>query len=301
MVSGTVSLSGVERKATLMVDENRRTNAEEESDRPNDGFDYGERREDGQFQNHPTKDEGEFVQPVRSSYVHVEECGATTTMGTGLAESFARDPEQYGKTFCAGCEDYYPLDEFEWKGTEIRLDEVGVVADDEEDPNGGDDLTIYVRGSPHSVPRDVETVADLNAALGVKEDRELVRVVEGEEEIHPGQNRLGVSDLGDPDDPVVISEGDEFLLRDRREGDVDDVERLYQSLEQVRRDLLDVAEQAEEAGVPLVARNLELWSHSAAVFHADLTHGPAPGTIVDYLEQADYEPPERGRENEEAE
>ena len=69
-----------------MGDANRRTNAEEESDRPNDGFDYGERREDGQFQNHPTTDEGEFVQPVRSSYVHVEECGTTTTMGTGLAE-----------------------------------------------------------------------------------------------------------------------------------------------------------------------------------------------------------------------
>lgn len=278
-----------------MVDEKRRTNAEEESDRPNDGFDYGDRREDGQFQNHPTKDEGEFVQPVRSSYVHVEECGTTTTMGTGLAESFARDPEQYGKTFCAGCEDYYPLDEFEWKGTEIRLDEVGVVADDEEDPTA---LTISVGGSPHSVPRDVETVADLNAALGLKEDRELVRVVECEEEIHPGQNRLGVDSLGDPDDPVVVSEGDEFLIRDRREDDADDVERLYQSLEQVRRDLLDAAEQAEEAGVPLVARNLELWSHSAAVFHADLTNGPQPGTIVDYLESVeDYSPPERGRED----
>jgi len=281
-------------KGRLMGDENRRTNDDPEDDRPNDGFDYGERREDGQFQNHPTKDGGEFVQPVRSSYVHVEGCGTATSMGTGLAESFARDPEQYGKTFCAGCNDYYPLDEFEWKGTGIRLDEVGVVADDEADPTA---LSISLNGSLHSVPRDVETVADLNDALGVKEGRELVRVVEGEEEIHPGQNRLGVSDLGDPDDPVVVSEGDEFLLRDEDADEGDEVKDLYQSLEQVRRDLLDVAEQAEEAGVPLVARNLELWSHSAAVFHADLTHGPAPGTIVDYLEQADYSPPARGRED----
>lgn len=204
-----------------MTDEQRRTS----DGPPDDGFDYGDRREDGQFENHPTTDEGEFVQPVRSRYVHVEACGATTRMGTDLAESFARDPEQYGKTFCAECSDYYPLDEFVWKETEIRLDEVGVVADHEDAPDG------------------------------VDED----------------------------------SGGDE----------ADAVKDLYQSLNDLRRDLLNAAEQADEADVPLVARNLELWSHSTAIFHADLTGGPDPGTIVDYLEQVeDYDLPE-GRRNEE--
>lgn len=103
-------------------------------DPPPDDFDYGERRSDGQFERHPTKDEGEFVQPVRERYVHVDgDCHeAVTIMGTKLAESFARDPCQYGKTFCARCGDYYPLSEFVWKGTEIRLNTVGEVADVDE-------------------------------------------------------------------------------------------------------------------------------------------------------------------------
>lgn len=92
-------------------------------DTPNDGFDYGDRLPDGQFENHPTTDSGEFVQPVRDSYVHAE-CENTTTMGQRLAESFARDPNQYGKTFCAHCGDYYPLDEFAWKDTNQRLDKL---------------------------------------------------------------------------------------------------------------------------------------------------------------------------------
>lgn len=94
------------------------------TDRPNDGFDYGERQDDGQFERHPTTDEGEFVQPVRDTYAHKNRCDSSTTMGADLAESFARDPKQYSKTFCANCGDYYPLDEFVWEGTEKRLDGV---------------------------------------------------------------------------------------------------------------------------------------------------------------------------------
>jgi hypothetical protein len=94
-------------------------------DPPPEDFDYGERREDGQYERHPTTDEGEFAQPVRDTYVHTEGCGSNTTMGSDLAESFARDPHQYGKTFCAGCGDYYPLDEFTWKHLAQPLDEVG--------------------------------------------------------------------------------------------------------------------------------------------------------------------------------
>jgi hypothetical protein len=76
------------------------------------------------YENHPTTDDGEFVQPVRESYVH-DECGTVTAMGSKLAESFARDPTQYDKTFCAGCGDYYDLDEFVWNGTDIPVDTVG--------------------------------------------------------------------------------------------------------------------------------------------------------------------------------
>lgn len=97
---------------------------------PPEDHDYGDRRPDGQYENHPTTDSGEFVQRVRTSYTH-DECGGTTTMGNALAESFARDPHQYGKTFCAECGDYFPLSEFVWKGTDKRLNKVH---DDAPDP-----------------------------------------------------------------------------------------------------------------------------------------------------------------------
>jgi hypothetical protein len=102
-------------------------------DPPADSFDYGERRDDGQYERHPTTDEGEFVQPVRKKYVH-DECYGTTTMADHIAQSFARDPTQYHKTFCATCKDYYPLDEFTWKGTQIRVSTVGETEDHEEEP-----------------------------------------------------------------------------------------------------------------------------------------------------------------------
>lgn len=89
-----------------------------------DTFNYGERREDGQFENHPTTDEGEFVQPVRENYVH-DECGTVTKMPWRLAKSFARDPTFYDGTFCCGCGDYYPLKEFRWEANDQRLDVVG--------------------------------------------------------------------------------------------------------------------------------------------------------------------------------
>lgn len=97
---------------------------------PPDDFDYGDRDFTGQYERHPTTDEGDFVQPVRNAYVHVDGCGSTTSMGEKLAESFARDPTQYGKTFCYDCGGYFRLVEFVWKGTNIRLNEVGVTDDD---------------------------------------------------------------------------------------------------------------------------------------------------------------------------
>jgi len=84
---------------------------------PPEDFDYGERCEDGQYQNYPTVDEGEFVQEPRETYIH-EDCGTATTMTGDLPESVARDPTYYGKTFCAGCGKHVPVEEVEWKDGE---------------------------------------------------------------------------------------------------------------------------------------------------------------------------------------
>jgi hypothetical protein len=64
-----------------------------------------------------------FVEPVRLAYVH-EKCGTVTTMGQALAETYARQPEFYSGTFCAGCRDHFPVGaegEFVWAGTEQRV------------------------------------------------------------------------------------------------------------------------------------------------------------------------------------
>jgi hypothetical protein len=42
-------------------------------------------------------------------------CGAVTTMGLALAETYARNPSFYGGTFCAACRKHYPLVEFTWE------------------------------------------------------------------------------------------------------------------------------------------------------------------------------------------
>jgi hypothetical protein len=41
-------------------------------------------------------------------------CGAVTTMGRALAETYARDPQFYGATYCAGCGLHKPVSEFVW-------------------------------------------------------------------------------------------------------------------------------------------------------------------------------------------
>ena len=58
-----------------------------------------------------------FVRPVRRVYTH-KKCGADTTMGKALAETYARDPKFYGGTFCCACKDHFYLKEFVWKGTD---------------------------------------------------------------------------------------------------------------------------------------------------------------------------------------
>lgn len=57
-----------------------------------------------------------FVRPVRTSYRH-DTCGAITTMGRALAETYARQPSFYGATFCVACSMHRPVGtdgEFVW-------------------------------------------------------------------------------------------------------------------------------------------------------------------------------------------
>jgi hypothetical protein len=63
-----------------------------------------------------------FVRPVRRSYVHAKElggCGAVTTMGQAIAETYAVDPKAYSGTLCASCGAHFPVGEngqFKWDG-----------------------------------------------------------------------------------------------------------------------------------------------------------------------------------------
>lgn len=54
-----------------------------------------------------------FVRPVRTSYLHAT-CGAVTTMGGKLADTYARDPKFYSGTYCAHCQMHRPVGEFTW-------------------------------------------------------------------------------------------------------------------------------------------------------------------------------------------
>lgn len=88
---------------------------DEDTDPPPEDFDYGARLDDGQYENYPTVDGGEFEQEPRSTYIHtVEDCGTRTSMSTDLAESVARDPTYYSKAFCTGCNKHVPVGEVEW-------------------------------------------------------------------------------------------------------------------------------------------------------------------------------------------
>lgn len=76
-------------------------------------FDYGNKKPDGQHERHPLNTEGEFIAPVRNVYTH-NTCGVATKIGSGIAETYAKNPRFYGRTFCVGCRDYFPIDEFKW-------------------------------------------------------------------------------------------------------------------------------------------------------------------------------------------
>lgn len=74
-----------------------------------------------------------FVRPYRDRYRHAGRlqqltddsgadthvvrtggCGAETSMGRSLSETYARDPKFYGATFCVRCNAHFPVAEFVW-------------------------------------------------------------------------------------------------------------------------------------------------------------------------------------------
>jgi hypothetical protein len=62
-----------------------------------------------------------FVRPYRETYKHVGGCGAVTTMGRPIAETYARQPDFYGATYCVGCRMHKPLSEFRWLDQETGM------------------------------------------------------------------------------------------------------------------------------------------------------------------------------------
>lgn len=106
--------------------------------------DLHKKREDGQNEVYLVLSEEErakgFVRPFRNKYIHVgiggyeidpndtskhgrtgNACGTLTSMGQALSETYARDPKFYGRTFCAGCGDHFPVAEFKWADTNITV------------------------------------------------------------------------------------------------------------------------------------------------------------------------------------
>lgn len=64
-----------------------------------------------------------YVRPVRRTYIHTV-CGVATTMGLTIAETYARDPWFYGGTYCAHCQEHFPIGEngqFIWDGMDEKV------------------------------------------------------------------------------------------------------------------------------------------------------------------------------------
>lgn len=58
-----------------------------------------------------------FVRPYRNTYRHLA-CAVNpqqvTTMGEALSETYAREPNFYGATYCTACQMHKPVGEFIW-------------------------------------------------------------------------------------------------------------------------------------------------------------------------------------------
>ena len=68
-----------------------------------------------------------FVRPVRTQYVHdlgLGGCGSVTWMNIAFAETYARQPDYYTGTYCAGCKAHFPVGkkgQFYWDGTDEKV------------------------------------------------------------------------------------------------------------------------------------------------------------------------------------
>lgn len=86
--------------------------------------DHRELRPDGQQKGYVVLSEEErgkgWVRPYRDSYIH-KPCETLTKMGRSIAETYARDPKFYTGTFCVGCREHFPLDQFVWDGTDQQV------------------------------------------------------------------------------------------------------------------------------------------------------------------------------------
>jgi hypothetical protein len=54
-----------------------------------------------------------FVRPLREAYQHLP-CLKVTTMSVAIAETYARQPDFYGATYCTRCGLHRPVAEFRW-------------------------------------------------------------------------------------------------------------------------------------------------------------------------------------------
>lgn len=54
-----------------------------------------------------------FIRPFRNKYIHLT-CNTETVMGRELSETYARQPDFYGATYCVGCSKHRPVSEFVW-------------------------------------------------------------------------------------------------------------------------------------------------------------------------------------------
>jgi hypothetical protein len=54
-----------------------------------------------------------FVRPLRLAYRHLP-CLKVTTMALAIAETYARQPDFYGGTYCTRCAMHRPVVEFVW-------------------------------------------------------------------------------------------------------------------------------------------------------------------------------------------
>lgn len=78
--------------------------------------------------------------PYAALDLKMDGCGAVTTMGLDLCETYARDPKYYGSTFCVGCRTHLPVGNdgvFVWMETATGTDYMG-------QPRGGRETTLRV-------------------------------------------------------------------------------------------------------------------------------------------------------------